>query len=244
MPTSSVNNETGVQLYHSFSPSDSLFPVPVNVVVCSVQVIPSSSWSQGAPLSSMCLVVSTCQQKLVLLSRVTPIDAQKLRHELPFHPDQVKVDYGITGLTSVFHLGFDPSVSLKFSHWWLISTLQVRFPWDKFERITALLESWSTKQHCTRKELESLIGTPHHACKVIPQGYTFIRCMINLLLAFRWDNNSIRLNQEIHLDLSWWHEFFISWDGLSFLLSPHLGTWFLGVIWHSWSSWLQYNFFL
>ena len=40
--------------------------------------------------------------------------------------------------------------------------------------------------------------------------------------AFRHNNHPISLNWEFHLDLSWWCEFFISWDGLSFLLSP---TW-------------------
>ena len=39
-------------------------------------------------------------------------------------------------------------------------TLQARLPLGKFECIAALLESWSTKRHCTRKELESLIGIP------------------------------------------------------------------------------------
>ena len=85
--------------------------------------------------------------------------------------------------------------------------LQARLPCDKFERIAALLESWSAKRHCTRKELESLIGTLHHVCEVIPQGRTFLWRMVN---------------QEFHLDLSWWREFFISWDGLSFLVAP---TW-------------------
>ena len=37
-------------------------------------------------------------------------------------------------------------------------TLQARLPQGKFAHITALLESWLLKQHCTRKELESLIG--------------------------------------------------------------------------------------
>ena len=44
--------------------------------------------------------------------------------------------------------------------------------------------------------------------------------MINLLLAFQGDDHPIRLNQKFHLDLSWWHEFFHSWDGLSFLFTP------------------------
>ena len=99
-------------------------------------------------------------------------------------------------------------------------TLQARLPRDKFERIVALLESWSVKRHCS-KELESLTGTLHHVCKVIPQGRTFIRHMINSLSAFWRDDHPIRLNRELNLDLSWWSEFFVSWDGLSFLLSPH-----------------------
>ena len=101
-------------------------------------------------------------------------------------------------------------------------TLQAHLPQDKFDRIAALLESWPVKQHCTWKELESLIGHLQHACKVIPQGRTFLHVwqMINLLSAFRWDGHTIRLNQDFRLNLPWWHEFFHSWDGFSFLLSP------------------------
>ena len=448
-PASPVNNVNSVQLCRSFSPSHTLFPVPVNVVVSSAHVSLASSRirPQGlpvqTPLSRTCLVASTFQQDLVLPSGVTPIDAQKLWRELCSHPDQVKVDYVITGLTSGFRLGFDPSaVSLqsavhnvpsaslqpsvidqyllselekgrvagpflispipnlhvsrfgvipkkhqpgkwrltldlssplghsvydgilkepfsvqymkvddvisgimsfgrgtllaKFdvesAYWnipvhpedryllgmkwqanyfidmalpfglrsapfifssvadlleWILRhnyglnfllhylddfytlgppnspvcqnnldtclqlfkdwhiplhpdkvegpstcltvlgieldslTLQARLPCEKFERIAALLESWSVKRHCMRKELESLIGTLHHACKVIPQGRTFIRRMINLLSAFRRDDHPIRLNREFHLDLSWWREFFISWTGLVFYSPPH-----------------------
>ena len=32
---------------------------------------------------------------------------------------------------------------------------QARLPQDKFDRIIALLDTWSSKQHCMRKELES-----------------------------------------------------------------------------------------
>lgn len=44
--------------------------------------------------------------------------------------------------------------------------------------------------------------------------------MINLLSAFRREDHPVRLNKDFHLDLTWWREFFHSWDGLSFLLSP------------------------
>ena len=98
--------------------------------------------------------------------------------------------------------------------------LQARLPKDKFDLIASLLAFWSNKRHCTRKELESLIGHLQHACKVIPQGRTFLRRMINLLTAFRREDHPIRLNREFHLDLAWWLEFFTSWNGKSFLLAP------------------------
>ena len=74
--------------------------------------------------------------------------------------------------------------------------LQTCFLQEKFDCIAALLETWSTKKHCTQNELESLIGNLQQACKVIPQGYTLLWCMMNLLSAFWLDNHPIRLNQE------------------------------------------------
>ena len=90
---------------------------------------------------------------------------------------------------------------------------------DKFDRIL-VLDDRSLKHHCSRKELESLIGNLQHAYKVIRQGRTFLRRMINLLSAFRRDDHPIRLNKEFRLDLGWWRKFFHSWPGCSFLLSP------------------------
>ena len=99
--------------------------------------------------------------------------------------------------------------------------LQACLPQEKFDRIHTLLVSWSLTRHCTRKELESLIGNLQHACKVVPSGRTFLRRMINLLSAFCRDDHPIRLDTEFHLDLSLWLEFFQSWNGYIFVLSPH-----------------------
>ena len=99
--------------------------------------------------------------------------------------------------------------------------LLARLPQDKFYGITALLEDWSQKRWCKRKELKSLIGHIQVACKVVPQGRSFLRRMISLLCAFRRDDHPIRLNQEFFLDLAWRQEFFQSWNGCSFLQYPH-----------------------
>ena len=94
-------------------------------------------------------------------------------------------------------------------------------PWDKFEHIITLLDTWPSKQYCLRKELESLIGNLQHAFKFIPQGRTFLRRMINLLATFWRNDHLIRVKREFCLDLLWCREFFYSWHGLSFLFYPN-----------------------
>ena len=124
---------------------------------------------------------------------------------LPLHPHKLE---GPTTCLSILGIELDSM------------TLQARLPVEKRDRIIALLESWSTKRFCKRRELESLIGQLHHVCKIAPQGRTFLRRMINLLCTFRRDDHPIRLNREFHQDLTWWRELFQSWDGLSFFLMP------------------------
>ena len=69
---------------------------------------------------------------------------------------------------------------------------------------------------CSPQELESLIGTLHHFCQIIPPDRAFLRRMINLLCCFRNPAHPIRLNTEFHQDLSWWLEFVPSWAEVSF----------------------------
>ena len=92
-----------------------MFPVPVNVVsstqdVCDKLLVTSAQ----ASCPNFSSFIDYLQQDLVSPSRVTPINAGKLWCELYFHPDQTQVDYVISGLGNVFHLGFNPlAVSLK-----------------------------------------------------------------------------------------------------------------------------------
>ena len=124
---------------------------------------------------------------------------------LPLHPDKLE---GPATCLTILGIELDSE------------KLQARLPTDKRDRIKALLDEWSLKRFCKRRELESLIGHLHHACKVAPQGRTFLRRMINLLCAFRRDDHPIRLNQEFQRDLTWWQELFQTWDGLSFFCMP------------------------
>ena len=81
--------------------------------------------------------------------------------------------------------------------------------------ILQLLHSWVDWTWCICKELQSLIGSIHHVCNVIPPGKVFLRSMINLLSAFQSDFYLIRLKAKFRGDLTWWLEYLLSWDGIS-----------------------------
>ena len=95
-----------------------------------------------------------------------------------------------------------------------------RSPHAKLVSTLQLLYQWASKKWCTRKELESIIGSLHHVTNVVPPGHTFLRRMIDLLCAFRSSSHLVRPNRELRRDLAWWLEFLQSWNGISFFRIP------------------------
>ena len=131
----------------------------------------------------------------------------------------------------------------------LIDTIkqELRLPKDKLRRLLETVSQWEGKKTCTRRELESLIGTLHHACKVIPAGRSFMRRAIELLSVARRRHHHIRLNKEIRSDLAWWKVFASNWNGASLvthsnseqihMTSDASRSWGYGA-WHG-SKWFQ-----
>ena len=46
----------------------------------------------------------------------------------------------------------------------------LHLPTDKLDRLRRLLGQWKDRKVCTRRELESLVGSLNHACKVVNPG--------------------------------------------------------------------------
>ena len=96
----------------------------------------------------------------------------------------------------------------------------LRLPAEKLDRLMAMLREWGDRKACTRRELESLVGSLNHACKVVKPGRSFLRRMLDLL---RWSNagsaprphHHIRLNRAFRSDLQWWKTFVVGWNGVS-----------------------------
>ena len=129
--------------------------------------------------------------------------------------------------------------------------LELRLPAEKLQRLQAMLEKWKVYKHCTKKDLESLVGYLQDASKVIRPGRTFTRWLIDLLKAnhTRPSTSHIRLNVQARSDILWWHTFIQHWNGLSMMTNARVqnpdtcihsdtsGSWGCGAYWEE--SWFQ-----
>ena len=131
--------------------------------------------------------------------------------------------------------------------------LELRLPLEKLHRLQSMLSRWKGYKHCTRKDLESLVGYLQDACRVVRSGRTFIRRLIDLLKAnrHRAGSSPIRLNVQARSDILWWYTFIQHWNGLSLMtnfrtknpdiciFSDASGSWGCGAFWDR--SWFQYR---
>ena len=125
----------------------------------------------------------------------------------------------------------------------------LRLPADKFTRLRVALQQWSSRRACERCELESLIGTLQHACRVIKPGRTFLCQMIDLLCIPHRPHHHVRINKHFRADLQWWRVFASHWNGVAVfppraapafdVTSDASGLWGCG----AWSqnSWIQFQ---
>ena len=100
------------------------------------------------------------------------------------------------------------------------ATGQLLLPADKLTELRQVVDYWLLLKVCRRRELESLVGSLHHASKVIRPGRTFLRRMIDLLKGRRNPHHYIRLNREFKADLTWWQRFAERWNGVAFFAPP------------------------
>ena len=72
--------------------------------------------------------------------------------------------------------------------------LSLCLPAEKLAELWMLVAGWLGKKFATVKEVESLVGKLQHAARVIRPGWTFMRCMFELLKGVRKGQRFVRLN--------------------------------------------------
>ena len=113
----------------------------------------------------------------------------------------------------------------------------LRLPEDKLTRLREAVTRWLSRKSCRRRQLESLIGTLQHACRVVKPGRAFLRRMTDLLKtpSATRAHHHIRLNNRFRADLQWWNMFAARWNGVRVL--PRSSRPAATVTWDASGSW-------
>ena len=90
---------------------------------------------------------------------------------------------------------------------------------EKLHHLHKLVAEWQSCKACQKRDLMSLIGTLHHAAKIIRPKRSFVRRMIDLSTVGKKPQDYIRLNMAYGSDLEWWHHFANRWNG-AYLMLP------------------------
>lgn len=99
----------------------------------------------------------------------------------------------------------------------LIDTKLLRFevPPDRLRSTISELKGWSSRKGCTKRELQSVIGSLQYLTRIFPWGRAFLHRMIRLISNNRPPHAPVRLSLGLRLDIQWWLDVLPSWPGIS-----------------------------
>ncbi len=80
----------------------------------------------------------------------------------------------------------------------------IRVPPDKLSDIFSLLEEFTNKTVCTKRQLLSLIGKLNFISQAVRAGRTFLRRLICLSKKVKHFHYKVKINSEARGDISWW----------------------------------------
>jgi len=133
----------------------------------------------------------------------------------------------IEGLAKDLSLSFQPvkticpTTCLEFLGLELDSlAMEAHLPQDKLSYLQAELRTWSSRKHCTLKQVKELIGFFHFCAQVIPHGHTFIRGIIYFSMTFKCKFALRHIPAYARADIRWWLGYAQSWNGIQVLTKP------------------------
>ena len=98
----------------------------------------------------------------------------------------------------------------------------LHLPPHKLLELQDLVERWMGKKACYLHQLQSLAGKLQHACKVVRPGRTFLRQVFEMMHVTGKKYHHVRLNAGFRSDITWWHTFLASWNGVAIM--PGMGV--------------------
>ena len=93
--------------------------------------------------------------------------------------------------------------------------LSISIPSEKLETIKYMCQNWVKKSFCTKRELQSLLGSLLYVAKCIKYARFFLNRMLTLLRENAAEKR-IRVTEEFKSDLKWFNSFLSVYNGVSF----------------------------
>ena len=91
----------------------------------------------------------------------------------------------------------------------------ISIPSDKLCQIKGICSSWSTKTYCSKRDLQSLLGSLLYITKCIKPARFFLNRMLSLLRQ-NVDRRKILLTQAFFADLNWFLTFLDTYNGTTY----------------------------
>ena len=99
----------------------------------------------------------------------------------------------------------------------LINSIQktISIPPEKLAEITHLCIQWSTKTYCSKRDLQSLLGSLLYVSKCVKHSRFFLNRMLKLLRD-NHDTTKILITPEFKKDLAWFNCFLSHYNGVTY----------------------------
>ena len=91
----------------------------------------------------------------------------------------------------------------------------ISIPPEKLQEIHNTCTQWTAKATCTKKQLQSLLGSLLYITKCINPAQFFLNRMLQVLRESH-DASYITLSPQFHLDLNWFSVFLKQYNGVTF----------------------------
>ncbi|XDV36891.1 hypothetical protein PO909_006605 [Leuciscus waleckii] len=95
-------------------------------------------------------------------------------------------------------------------------SMQASLPSEKLVRIRSFLESFSSLQTVSKRDMLSLLGHLNFAMSIIPQGRAFISRLLTLTHSVEKLSDQIHLDDGCLSDIQFWKRLLSEWNGISF----------------------------
>ena len=92
-------------------------------------------------------------------------------------------------------------------------------PPDKLDSIMDMCCQWKTKKFCSKRQLQSLLGSILYVAKCVKPARMFLNRML-MLLRENFEKDTIFLNTAFFKDLNWFYTFLRQFNGVVYDIKP------------------------